>query len=978
MGRKSKTKKNKGTSTNNNNKPPPPPQLEKIVEPVPVPQPSSSANDHNQNKVETMETIPEFNQPSPSKEPDNAEENQEQRIEQAEQEGNEEKEKIEQEEVEWCIHFENSNAKLLMRALKHHHNCMECNKPAEFSCIHPECLRKDQSNCCENLRHVMQHMTNKNHPALVHYEYEVITCTKCDAQISIEEFIHRHSVKIKKNRRASLKTETLQLKGVTGYVNYGNTCYLNSVLQLLGHCTPLVQYLLELTPPGGWGKCPKDVPKTVIQMAIDQRIMNSPLKRPFASPWNIISCIRIEMPEFECFQQQDASEFLRSLLDILDRDLKVCQDYYNKKRSVATGNPDADYLIALQDRTTKTVISSLFRGVLENQIRCHTCGYRSCTYENFLFAKKESEFFQDLSIPIVGENEFEDMFYKPTKKVRKKKRVVPPADESTSYYEGIDPGFLVNKGIKNKISLDECLDMFFENSVLCGENQYSCRKCERLVDATKTVKAKELPEIILIQLKRFRHTVYGCSKIGKIVEFPLRSQDFGEWTTNGESVVYDLVGFVVHVGRNIDCGHYVSFCLNEQENQWYHYDDSTVTRYDDTEVAKNEPYILMYRKRQDKNRSPADNQKTESPFNFFKVRHILNDKYSEAWDVIEKSFEENYKCNKIPLDEVPPAKQISPTDVAERKPKTVEENMRVFSKEQTAEILAKTDVSPEDLHQHVSGLEQILEDLTNMLLPKKRKKNGKNRTAKCPDGQKQASKVKNVRKEKQEERKSQLGKQELENETSDSAHPQLYDSQDTSRYKKSDDTRLLKKDSHTAPLAQKTAENAEKYLPEDLPQNKNSRKESKADTKQETAENNANQIKNATMTSLVTQTPVKTGPKRTDENLSPVKNSSGTRKSRRWEHDQTSATTSTTERAPEEISEAADPRKTEQESSSQQRRWRSATPHVKKRRIPGIDEETRLQVEKEIKMVIESLEKWLKVVMKKEWMKHQDLHGTEY
>ncbi|KAF1749050.1 hypothetical protein GCK72_025517 [Caenorhabditis remanei] len=971
MGRKSKRKQNKEASTNNNNKPPPP-HPEKIVEPVPEPQPSSSgssANDHNQNKVETA-TVHELNQPPLSKEPDNDKAHQEQRVEQAEQaeqEDNEEKAQKEQEEVEWCIHFENSNAKLLIRALKHHHNCMECNKPAEFSCIHPECLRKDQSNCCENLRHVMPHMTNKNHPALVHYEYEVITCTKCDAQISIEEFIHRHSVKIKKNKKPSSKTEALQLKGVTGYVNYGNTCYLNSVLQLLGHCTPLVQYLLELTPPGGWGKCPKDVPKTVIQMAIDQRIMNSPLKRPFASPWNIISCIRIEMPEFECFQQQDASEFLRSLLDILDRDLKVCQDYYNKKRSVATGNPDADYLIALQDRTTKTVISSLFRGVLENQIRCHTCGYRSFTYENFL----------DLSIPIVGENEFEDMFYKPTKKVRKKKRVVPPADESTSYYEGIDPGFLVNKGIKNKISLDECLDMFFENSVLCGENQYSCRKCERLVDATKTVKAKELPEIILIQLKRFRHTVYGCSKIGKIVEFPLRSQDFGEWTTSGESEVYDLVGFVVHVGRNIDCGHYVSFCLNEQENQWYHYDDSTVTRYDDTEVAKNEPYILMYRKRQDKNRSPADNQQTESPFNFFKFRHILNDKYSEAWDVIEKSFEENYKCNKIPLDEGPPAKQISTMDVAEGKPKTVEENLRVFSKEETAAILAKTDVSPEDLHQHVSDLEQILEDLTNMLLPKKTKKSGKTRTAKSPDGQEQSSKVKNVRKEKQHERKSQMGKQELENETSDSAHPQLYDSQDTSRSKKSDDTRLLEENSRTAPLSQTTVDKAEKNLPEDLPQNKKSRKESKADTKQKT--NNANQIENATMTSLVTQTPVKTGPRKTDENLSPVKNTSGKRKSRKCEHDHTSASTSTTEKLHEEKSEEISPIETQnQESSSKQRRWRSATPHVKKRRIPGIDEETRLQVEKEIKMVIESLEKWLKVVMKKEWMKQQDLHETEY
>lgn len=90
-----------------------------------------------------------------------------------------------------------------------------------------------------------------------------------------------------------------------------------------------------------------------------------------------------------------------------------------------------------------------------------------------------------------------------------------------------------------------------------------------LVDATKSTKAHRLPEVIIIQLKRFRHTMFGSCKVGKVVEFPLRSQDFGRWTTSGEPALYDLVGFVVHEGRSLEFGHYVSYCRHEQDNQWW-------------------------------------------------------------------------------------------------------------------------------------------------------------------------------------------------------------------------------------------------------------------------------------------------------------------------------------------------------------------------------------------------------------------------
>jgi hypothetical protein len=71
------------------------------------------------------------------------------------------------------------------------------------------------------------------------------------------------------------------------------------------------------------------------------------------------------------------------------------------------------------------------------------------------------------------------------------------------------------------VSLQDCLSAFFSAYELKGDNMYSCDKCCKLRNGVKYSKVLELPEILSIHLKRFRHELMYSSKISSHVSFPL-------------------------------------------------------------------------------------------------------------------------------------------------------------------------------------------------------------------------------------------------------------------------------------------------------------------------------------------------------------------------------------------------------------------------------------------------------------------------
>ena len=64
------------------------------------------------------------------------------------------------------------------------------------------------------------------------------------------------------------------------------------------------------------------------------------------------------------------------------------------------------------------------------------------------------------------------------------------------------------------------------------------------------------------------------------MEFPIKNLDLKKYVDKFKSernpVYYDLFGVVNHFG-NLQGGHYTAFCKNALKDQWYEFNDSSVT-----------------------------------------------------------------------------------------------------------------------------------------------------------------------------------------------------------------------------------------------------------------------------------------------------------------------------------------------------------------------------------------------------------------
>lgn len=426
--------------------------------------------------------------------------------------------------------------------------------------------------------------------------------------------------------------------GSCGFRNIGNTCYMNSILQLLIHSKLMINFLLYKTNPfvkdesninsesndksksaefmqyleeSTMSKIGERERKRLRLSENDQIIINksevenyieSSLTNKLAEIINTIiykgnSCITPtsfkkvidkKIPALRGMGQQDSHELLNGFFDNLIEETGIdSEPQINKVPQVVY-----DYIDYLQE--LKKRINT------EESIE----GKKLIIQELNEYKKKNYDII----------NKYTGLNY--MTKVFKSRRISSLDTSSTGYNPMIFNLLTFNVDIYKcqGCAHEHCVYQYYTNLMLpvkptlreCFEQMIEeepiDRKCE-LCEYKKSIKKTKIwrPGMTLfIELCRFVSLPNGrLCKNNSHVEIP-HEIDISEFCDNTMktdatlSYKYKLKGISNHLGY-MGGGHYTADCLSVIDNKtWYHFDDSNVSMYDGSNINTSNAYVLLY------------------------------------------------------------------------------------------------------------------------------------------------------------------------------------------------------------------------------------------------------------------------------------------------------------------------------------------------------------------------------------------------
>jgi len=360
----------------------------------------------------------------------------------------------------------------------------------------------------------------------------------------------------KSSKKENIESTSKQSRKRLGLKNLGNTCFMNSVLQSLSNIEEFCNVLTSLPSLDEQIKSSKDTKKQVDRRISDGVIVTDELKKVLMalkqsddksaiSPNSLFEAIWKVVPRFRGYQQQDAHEFLRYMLDRLHTELL----------HLLPGKLKAEPRIQ-----SNSLVTSVFGGTLQSCVTCLTCKSTSKTNDPFL----------DLSIDI-------PQIYTGPPRKSKDKEILPVCH------------------------VHDCLQKFVEREELADSEKFFCNSCKSKQPATKQFWIRRLPTVLCLHIKRFRWSAYARTKIDTFIEFPLSGLDMsgyllknlsGTRYSNAGSSLYDLAAVIVHHGTGAGSGHYTAFATNN--HAWFNFNDCSVKETDFQTVNSSRAYILFY------------------------------------------------------------------------------------------------------------------------------------------------------------------------------------------------------------------------------------------------------------------------------------------------------------------------------------------------------------------------------------------------
>ena len=321
--------------------------------------------------------------------------------------------------------------------------------------------------------------------------------------------------------------------GLCGFKNFGNTCWLNSSIQCLLKSIPMKQNIY------------KDINHNSLLTKEWVRLVNGVYEEnciitPLSFFKAIIICSKKHGYMFNFNRQNDVQEFLVFFIDTMHEELK---------------------------RKVNITISGKIVNDLDKM-----------AYEAM---KEWKNYFKNNYSSII------DIFYG-----QLVSRIKVIDEDIDSYTYSPICTFSLPIKLEDNINIYDCFDLFTQSQILDGENKWKYDKDGKYYDIEKSLMIWKFPNILIIHLKRFTN---NGNKIVKLIDFPIDNLDLTKYCVgyDKKKSIFSLVGVCNHIGT-LNSGHYYSYC--KQNDEWYNFDDTSVSKINKNDIITNNAYCLFYKK----------------------------------------------------------------------------------------------------------------------------------------------------------------------------------------------------------------------------------------------------------------------------------------------------------------------------------------------------------------------------------------------
>lgn len=387
-------------------------------------------------------------------------------------------------------------------------------------------------------------------------------------------------------RRPSLKTQTAP-DVIFGLTNLGNTCFFNSITQVILNCPSFLETLRRDIGSFSTNTLAYELVNT-FEKGRSSSVVN---------PKSLFAQLRSYKKMYSAYDQQDSHECFTSMLEILEKEYKnagiafklpffgyftyscFCSSCKNEEWVFEESGSIVYNLTAFEEPRMSTEVGKFIRRQLE---------------------KKEER-----SVKLANE-----AFWRiPDEQIVKHKNVV-----KSGYVSGVNKLFLNVKTLLRKAPetppesyLEQSMGYRVHQSIDGG---FKCDKCKRSDKASDYFGFNKSfvvnpPAVLVILLKRFRPGRFGMQKDDRKVQMSMEIDlaPYALIKTTGPSdlpapvppIRYTLCGIVEQSG-SLNGGHYICY-VKKPSGAWYYISDSSVHSISESQVAAlRSGYIYFYQR----------------------------------------------------------------------------------------------------------------------------------------------------------------------------------------------------------------------------------------------------------------------------------------------------------------------------------------------------------------------------------------------